>query len=212
VPSALVVGATGLVGRHIVALLAGDAHYDRVSTVARRTLPDPLPRVEQHILSFDELEAHASRLGADHVFCALGTTRKAAGSKERFRAVDVVYPTRIASLTRARGARYFSLISAVGASSRSLFFYNRMKAEAEAGVQGAGFPSGSILRPSILGGERDSRPVERLAQTAMRLAPRRWRTVDARDVAAAAIALARDEKPGWRVVESEEIRRLARRS
>jgi uncharacterized protein YbjT (DUF2867 family) len=210
VPTALVVGATGLVGRHTVRLLAGDDHYERVIVVARRPLTEPIDRVEQRIVHFDQLHDHRHALTGDHVFCALGTTRRAAGSRDAFREVDLRYPQRIAEIARANGARHFCLVSASGASSRSPFFYSRVKAEAEAAVRAAGYPSGAILRPSILGGQRHGRPLERIAQAIMRLAPARWRTIDAADVARAAVRVARAEPPGWRVLESDEIRRAAR--
>jgi uncharacterized protein YbjT (DUF2867 family) len=208
-PTALVVGATGLVGRHMVRLLAADPAYTDVIVAARRPLPDPPPAVRQRIFDFNTLDHHAGDLAADHVFCALGTTRKDAGSKARFREVDLTYPHRIAAMTALHDARYFVLVSALGASPRSPFFYNRVKAEAETAVRQDGPPNGAILRPSILGGQRDGRPLERLAQTLGRYAPERWKTVDAEDVARAALALARAEEPGWRIVESAEIRRVA---
>jgi uncharacterized protein YbjT (DUF2867 family) len=211
VVTALVVGATGLVGGHLLRILAADPHFDSVRVLARRPLHQPPAGVETVILPFDRLHDHASTLRADHVFCALGTTRKKAGSAERFRLVDLEYTRQIAALTRAQGARHFSLVSSVGANPRSPFLYTRTKGEAEAAVRAAGFPGGTILRPSVLGGHRaESRPMERLGQLLGRVAPPRWRTVDALDVARAAVRLAREESAGWRVVESEEIRRIAR--
>ncbi len=209
-PTALVAGATGLVGRQLVRLLAGDDDYERVIVVARRPL-DPAPdRVEQRIFPFERLHDNRRHLKADHVFCALGTTRKDAGSRDRFRQVDVELTRLIAHLSREHGARHFSLVSAIGASASSPFFYNRVKAEAEQAVRDAGFPSGAILRPSVLGGHREGRPMEHLARLLMRAAPARWRTIDAADVARAAIVIARTETPGWQVLESDRIRELAR--
>jgi uncharacterized protein YbjT (DUF2867 family) len=208
---AIVAGATGLVGGHIVRLLASDPGCGRILVIARRPLADPPPRVETLIVDFDRLEDHQGELLGHHVFCALGTTRKVAGSRQRFRQVDLHYPRQLAAITRRNGARHFSLISAIGADPRSVFFYNRVKGEAEDAVRDAGFPSGAILRPSVLGGRRaESRPAERVAQTIMRLAPARWRTVPAASVARAAVRLAAGETPGWRIVESDEIHRLAR--
>jgi uncharacterized protein YbjT (DUF2867 family) len=207
-----VVGATGLVGRHIVGRLAAEPAYARVLAVTRRPLPDPPLSVEEIVLDFDTLEDHRADLQADHVFCALGTTMRAAGSRARFRQVDLEYPRRIAAITRDNGARHFSLVTARGADPRSLFFYNRVKGEVEEAVRAAGFPSGAILRPSVLGGRReDERPLERWAQRIMRFAPARWRTVDASDVARAAVAIALATDPGWRIVESDEIRRYTSR-
>jgi uncharacterized protein YbjT (DUF2867 family) len=209
--TALVVGATGLVGGHLVRLLAGDPAYAAVRVVTRRPLTDPPPGIDQCIIDFDRLDEQASTLVGDHVFCALGTTRKAAGSAARFREVDLDYPRRIAAHARRNGARHFSLVSAIGANPRSPFLYNRVKGEVEAAVRRAGYPSGAILRPSVLGGQRAGRPLERVAQALMRGIPGRWRTVDAADVARAAILVARAEEQGWRVIESDQIRRIATR-
>lgn len=210
--TALVVGATGLVGRHLVRLLAGARDYARIHIVARRPLPSELthPKVRQHVFPFDQLHLHTAELTGDHVFCALGTTRKAAGSRERFREVDLEYPRQVAEAARANGARHFSLVSAVGADPASRIFYSRVKGEAEAAVQAVGYPSGAILRPSVLGGPHEGRPLERIGQAVARFVPGRYRLVEAEDVARVMTTLARAEGSGWRVVESEEIRRLAR--
>jgi uncharacterized protein YbjT (DUF2867 family) len=208
-PSALVVGATGLVGGQITELLAAREEYDRVTVAVRRPLEASYVGIDQRLVDFGRIEVHEADLVGDHVFCALGTTRRDAGSRARFREVDLHYPRRIAEIARRNGARHFCLISAIGASARSPFFYNRVKAEAEAAVRAAGYPSGAILRPSILGGQREGRPLERVARSVMRLAPPRWRTIEAHDVALAAVRVARSEKPGWRVLESDQIRRIA---
>lgn len=208
--TALVVGATGLVGGHLVRLLANDDRYARVAVAARRSLTSAPTGVEQRIIEFEALDQHRADLIGDHVFCALGTTRKNAGSAARFREIDLEYPRRIAEYARENGARHFSLVSAIGANPRSPFLYTRVKGEAEAAVRAVGFPSGAILRPSVLGGPRAGRPLERLAQRVMSLVPGRWRTVPAVDVARAAIAVAAVEAAGWRIIESDEIRRIAR--
>lgn len=209
--TALVVGATGLVGRNLVRILTGDGAYAGVRVVGRRPLPDELadPKIDQRVFPFEELSRHAAVLAGDHVFCALGTTRKAAGSKARFRQIDLEYPRRIAAAARRNGARHFSLVSSLGADPRSRLFYLRVKGELEAAVRAGGWPSGAILRPSMLGGEHQGRPMERLGQAAARWAPGRYRLVEAEDVARVMVRLAREEAPGWTVVESEAIRALA---
>lgn len=210
--TALVVGATGLVGRHVVRILAHDDAYGAIRVVARRPLPAELahPKIEEHVLDFDRLRAHRSELVGDHVFCALGTTRRAAGSKARFREVDLEYPRLIAEAARHNGARYFSLVSAVGADPDSRIFYNRVKGEAEEAVRQVGWPGGAALRPSMLGGVHEGRPLERVGQWIARWLPGRYRLVEAEDVARVMVRLARAEDPGWKTVESEAIRALAR--
>jgi uncharacterized protein YbjT (DUF2867 family) len=209
-PSALVAGATGLVGRHLVALLADAEDYHDVIVASRRPMEDAPDGISQVVVRFDSLEEHRHLLAADHVFWALGSTRRAAGSKARFREIDAGYTRRMAAVARANGARHFSLVSAIGADPRSRFFYNRVKGEAEDAVRQAGLPSAVALRPSVLGGARGGRPLERVAQAVLRIAPPRWRTIDAAAVARAAIAIARTEASGWTTYESHALRELGR--
>lgn len=101
-------------------------------------------------------------------------------------------------------------MSSIGANPRSRVFYSRVKGEAEAAVREVGYPSGAVLRPSILGGEREHpRPIERVGQRIAALVPGRYRLVKAEAVAHTMVELAAREEPGWRVVESKEIRRIA---
>jgi len=195
--TALVLGATGLVGRHLLAGLRREPRYGRVVVLSRRALPskgpagpgargqarrrapafvvgsappgNTGPSVDVHQVDFDALEAHAGLFGVDDIFCCLGTTIRKAGSREAFRRVDLDYPLQAARLGRAAGARQFLLVSAVGADPSSRVFYNRVKGEVEAAVPGVGYPRMVIFRPSLLLGEREeSRPGERVAEWVMR--------------------------------------------
>lgn len=208
--SALVVGSTGLVGTECLRVLAEDGAHRPVVALTRRPLPDPVPpNVSERIISFDRLQEHREEIQGDHVFCALGTTIRKAGSKERFRQVDYDLPLTIARLALENGARHFSLVSAVGADPDSRVFYNRVKGELERDIEALGYPSLVILRPSVLAGERtELRPMEALGRLLLRLVPGRYHPVHARTVAATMALLAREEAAGVRVVESEEIRRL----
>jgi uncharacterized protein YbjT (DUF2867 family) len=206
--TALVAGASGLVGGECVKrLLASDA-WDRVVVLTRRDL-DGLarrPKVRQVVADFARLDAVREELRADHVFCALGTTIRKAGSQAKFREVDCEYPLRLARLARAGGARHFSIVSALGASRSSPFFYSRVKGEVEEGLRSMGWPSLAIFRPSVIAGDRgESRPLERMSQQLLRLAPATWRSVAATDIAAAMLAVALVSPPGVTVVESRDI-------
>ena len=210
---ALVAGATGLVGGECLRLLQASERYARIVVPTRRELDSadaPPGRVEQVICDFAQLERVADSLRADHVYCALGTTIRKAGSQARFREVDFEYPRRLAEIALRNGARHFSLVSAAGASRSSSFFYSRVKGELEAVLREMGWPSLCIVRPSVIAGERgESRPFERLAQQALRFAPAAWRSVPATDIAAAMVATALREPPGTTVIESRAIGRAA---
>ena len=210
--TAILAGATGLVGGECLRRLLASPRYERVIVVTRRELTDvPAERkLRQVVTEFENLGEVRERLRADHVYCALGTTIRKAGSQERFRAVDYEYPLRLAQLTRKNGARHFSIVSALGASRSSPFFYSRVKGETEEGLQQLGWPSLAIVRPSVIAGDRaEARPLERLSEHLLRFAPATWRPVPAGDIAAAMVVLALRERPGVTVLESREISGVA---
>lgn len=206
----LLAGATGLVGRECLAQLAADPEVSTVVALVRRP-PDAATvhhrklRFEQ--VDFDQLGLQPRRLKADQVVCALGTTIRKAGSREAFRRVDFDYPLALARLALQQGARHFLLVSALGASSRSRVFYSRVKGELEEAIASLGYPSFTIVRPSLLLGERDEfRLGEEVGKRLAWLTPAALKPVQARDVAAALVAAAREDRPGRRVIESAEIR------
>jgi uncharacterized protein YbjT (DUF2867 family) len=210
--TAIVAGATGLVGGECLRQLLASRRYQRVVVVTRRELGAGMrhDKLRPVMVDFERLDDVGAQLGADHVFCALGTTIRKAGSQARFREVDCEYPLRLARLTLGKGARHFSIVSALGASRSSPFFYSRVKGEAEQGLRQMGWPSLAILRPSVIAGERaESRPLERVSEHLLRFAPATWRPVPAADIAAAMIATALGEPPGVTVIESRDISAVA---
>jgi uncharacterized protein YbjT (DUF2867 family) len=206
--TAVLAGATGLVGGECLRQLLASPRYGRVIVVARRKLDPGLrhDKLREVVVEFANLGEVKSRLRGDHAFCALGTTIRKAGSQHRFREVDHEYPLRFAQLALGNGARHFSVVSALGASRSSPFFYSRVKGEMEEGLRQMGWPSLAILRPSVIAGERaESRPLERLGEHLLRFAPATWRPVAASDIAAAMIATALREPAGVTVIESRDI-------
>ena len=206
--TALVAGASGLVGGECLQLLLASDRYARVLVLTRRDLGALArqPRVQQIVADFASLAGVADQLAADHVYCALGTTIRKAGSQQRFREVDCEYPRRLAELTLAQGARHLSLVSALGASRDSPFFYSRVKGELEDALRGMHWPGLCLVRPSVIAGERaESRPFERLAEYALQWAPRTWRPVQAREIAAAMVNTALRTPRGLTVIESRDI-------
>jgi uncharacterized protein YbjT (DUF2867 family) len=207
--SAAVAGATGLVGGFVLRRLLDDPDVVRVIAPTRRALP-PHPKLLNPLIgggAWPELPP------LDEAYGCLGTTRKAAGSDEAFRAVDLDLTRSFARAAKAAGARRFGLVSSVGADARSRFLYPRTKAEAEAAVSGLGFESVAIVRPSFLLGERaESRPGEKLGIAAFRilvpllLGPlRRWRPVRAEAVGASLVDALRGRVPGTLILESAAL-------
>ncbi|HVG25765.1 MAG TPA: NAD(P)H-binding protein [Thermoanaerobaculia bacterium] len=203
----LLLGATGLVGREVLSLLLDDGDVGRVVVVARRPTGAAQPKLDEHVFDLGEMEQHAGVFAVDQIVCALGTTIKQAGSRERFRVVDHDYPLIAARLGKANGARHYLLVSALGASAESRVFYNRVKGEVERDIIALGYRSTTIARPSLLLGDRgELRMGEKIAEKFAWLAPPKYKPIAARDVAKALVRLASDDAPGVKVVESRELR------
>ena len=167
-------------------------------------------KLEAPVVDFDALPDDAPWWRVDAVACALGTTIRDAGSREGFRRVDVEYVVDTARRARAAGARSFALNSSAGANLSSFGFYLRCKAEAEAGVAALDYPSYTIVRPSMIGGERTRRralehAVVRVARAGAALIPARYRVVEADAIARRLLDAAIEAPPGRHVVESEAI-------
>jgi uncharacterized protein YbjT (DUF2867 family) len=214
--TALLVGASGLVGGHCLRFLLKEPRYTQVVSVGRRRLPLQHIKLAQHVIDFEQLPASAEWLTADAVFCCLGTTFSKAGSQEAFRRVDFGYPYELARIAASRGAEQFLLVSALGADTQSRWFYNRVKGETENAISQLPFRGVQIFRPSLLQGNRDEfRLAEWVGLTLARWFPwrlagplRRYQPVKAEAVAYAMVAVARENLAGVNVFEAEEIRSL----
>ncbi len=215
--TALLAGATGLVGGHCLDLLLRDDAWEQVALLGRREIGITHRKLVQRVVDFDRLADLGDVPRVDDVFCCLGTTMKHAGSEEAFRGVDFTHVHELAQLASRHRAGQFLLVSALGADRQSRVFYNRVKGEVEEEVRKLPFDGVHIFRPSLLLGERrESRPGERIAILAGRalgfmfVSPLgRYRPIAARAVATAMIRVAKDATHGIHVYESDRIRGLA---
>jgi uncharacterized protein YbjT (DUF2867 family) len=209
--TALVVGATGLIGSILTRLLLQSDRYGQVRLLVRRKMDLSHPKLVQEIVDFDRLEPE--QVKGDDVFCCLGTTIKVAGSKEAFYKVDCTYPYEVARLAKANGASQYLLITAMGADTRSWFFYNRVKGDVEQKIASLSYDSFSIFRPSLLLGDRqEERPGEKAAQnmsgvlSTLMIGPlKKYKPVEARKVANAMLAVAAQERKGKQILESDAL-------
>jgi len=214
--TALLVGATGLVGGHCLRFLLEDDYYGKVVVLARRKLPLDHEKLEQQVIDFDSLAQKADLIKADDIYCCLGTTRKKAVSDEAYYRVDFTYPFEIARLGRANGAERYAIVTAIGASPHSRFLYNRTKGEIEKAVSRLGFPGVYLFRPSLLVGERgeERKWEERELMIGNKLSfllvgpMKRFRPIEAQAVAFAMVQTTRQGRPGVHIIESEEIREM----
>lgn len=168
---AIVIGATGLVGQHLVKQLS--ELYDTLIVIARRP-----PRYINasmrfyQVNDFDNLAEIFASVGVDRktdAFSCLGTTKKQAGSDEAFRKVDHDYNVNFAKLCQDKGVENFFLLSSMNADVHSRFLYNRVKAETEQSIMALGFTQLFIFRPSLLLGKHKGRPLESIGQKAFQL-------------------------------------------
>lgn len=213
-PTALIAGATGLVGGWLLRQLLAASEYDRVVAVGRRPVDLTHPKLVQVTADFTALEQVTADLRCDDAFCCLGTTIKQAGSQAAFRAVDHAAVLAFAWTARRNGARRFFLVSSLGANARSRVFYNRIKGETEEALAVLGFPTLAIFRPSLLLGRREKlRLGERISEAVMWLAEplllgslRKYRAIRAEVVARAMVrcSFGRDGQ-GILVFPSDEI-------
>lgn len=153
-PTALIAGASGLVGGHLLHELLAADEYDRVISVGRRRLEREHPKLTQVVVDFTALDRVAGELAADDAFCCLGTTLRQAGSREAFRAVDKVAVLAFAWAAQRAGVRRFFAVSAPGADPASRFFYLRVKGETEEALQVLRFATLALFRPALLLGRR----------------------------------------------------------
>ncbi|MGO1693061.1 MAG: oxidoreductase [Marinobacter sp.] len=191
----LLLGATGLTGGLALDELLTRDEVESVVVPVRKPLKTVHTKLHQQEMDFDRMEDHAGLFAVDVIICCLGTTIKKAGSQEQFRKVDYGYCLKAAELGRAAGANAFILMSAIGSSSSSTIFYNRVKGELENSVKGLEYPYLSIYHPSLLLGSRpDNRLGEALGGKAMPLINRvllgpleKYRGIEAAKVASAMV-------------------------
>ena len=205
----LLLGASGLVGKNVLAQAFTHPAIANVVAPTRRPLaphPKLINPVSDHL---ESLLSEGVAWGIDGVVCALGTTISKAGSKEAFRGVDYVLPLAFARSAHEQGAETFVLVSASVASVSSAIFYPRVKGEIERDIELVGFKSLTIVRPSLIGGEREEpRFREGIALRVMSLfapiLPKKFHVNPAPTIAAVCLGAITTAEPGrhFRYAES----------
>jgi len=211
--TALLAGATGLVGSHVLELLLADATWDHLVTVGRRTASRRHDKLEQRILDLAALDAVADLPHADDVFCCLGTTIRQAGSQAAFRRVDYEFVVALARAGLRLGATQFLLVSAISADPDSRVFYSGVKGDVEVAIRKLPYRAVQIFRPGLLLGKRSEfRLGERIAMIAAPLVQpllvsrlRRLRSIQASDVARAMVRIASEAPRGPNVFEYDAM-------
>ena len=211
--TAILLGASGLVGSELLKLLLENTEYDKVKIFVRTSLSVQHPKLEEIIFDVDSVSNLESQITGDVLFCCLGTTIKVAGSQEAFRKVDYSLPLLFANIAKKNGVEKFLLVSSLGADKSSSNFYLRVKGEVEAALGSIGFKTLIIVRPSMLLGKRKQfRFGELIGKAVMKSLSfvfigklRKYKAIEATKVAKAMSILSIQESQGFQIFESDYL-------
>lgn len=209
--TAIIIGATGLVGSQVLLLLLNDERYEKVKVFHRRSTGIQHPKLEEHVIDFDHIEEWKAMLIGDELYSALGTTIKKAGSQEAQYTIDYTYQFETAQAAAENGVKRYSLVSSAGANPRSRGFYPQLKGKLDAAVEDLSFEITTILRPSFLEGDRQE---DRMGESiGIRLAKiftkipglSKYRPIPAETVARGMIRSLNSCPMGYHIFELDEI-------
>jgi uncharacterized protein YbjT (DUF2867 family) len=213
--TAIIIGATGLVGNKLVHLLLNDSQFSKVMVFVRRSITLQHEKLEEHIIDFDRPETWMDDVKGDILFSALGTTIKQAGTKANQYKVDYTYQYQFAQAAAQNHVPIYALVSAASASPESSIFYSRMKGELERDVKSLPFKSIHIIQPGLLSGARqEERFGEKLGYNVLKVINalglfKKYRPIDGRTVAIALRNAALDAAPGVQTYTLDEVFKLA---
>lgn len=211
--TALVLGASGLVGQELLELLLQSDYYDSVTIFVRKHLPLEHEKLKQKQVDFSLLETYKEYFAVDDVFNCLGTTIKKAKTKANFKKVDYEYTLRAACIAEKQGVQNFLVVSSIGANAKSIFFYSQVKGRMEEEIQKLAIEGIHIFRPSLLVGEREEfRFGERIGEKIFGLMPfffkgslKKYKPISVEQVAKAMYTTALREASGVHIYESAEM-------
>lgn len=214
--SALIAGATGLVGSELLHILINSQKYEKIYALVRRPLELKHPNLVEVPCDFERLEEVEQYFAVDDVFCTLGTTIKKAKTKEAMYRIDVEYPIAIAELAKEKGAKHFLIVSSMNANKNSRLWYPKMKGELEEKLKGIPYEAMSIFQPPLLLGNRSEfRLLEKIAIDIVRGLGsifgnqlRNRMGIEAKTVAAAMFLVAQKEQKGVQTFSAEDMERI----
>lgn len=213
---ALIIGATGLTGNILLKQLLTSRIYDTIEVWTRRPIDISHPTLTVTTVDFDAIAN--LRTDAQHLYCCIGSTIKKAGTKEKFKAIDLDLVARLATVAAQSGVKSMAVISSIGANKSSSNNYLRVKGQMEDAVSGAGVPSVTIVRPSmILGNRNEKRMGESVGKLLSCLispllvgSMRKYRGIQAHVIARAMVIITNEEHPGVSIVESDALAEIGR--
>lgn len=217
--TAIILGASGLTGSHVLQMLIKDERYDTIKLFSRSKIEGlTSPKVKQFVGNLLELEQFKANFTADEVYCSIGTTKSKTPDKSKYKMIDYGIPLAASKLAKANQIDTFLVVSAMGANKNSSVFYNRTKGEMEHDVQEQKLPNTYIFRPSLIGGERDeSRTLEKIGLAIFKViqplfigALKKYKIVNASAIAKAMIHIANKTKHSEVIITSDHINTLGK--
>lgn len=213
----IIVGASGLIGSHLLSELIKAKDISEIIAIVRKPLGIIEPKLKELIINFDDLEAYASEINGDIIFCCIGTTKKKTPDAKIYRKIDLEYPVMLAKIGLDNGMKQFHIVSSIGANSKSKNSYLKLKGELEDILKSLKIGSLHIYQPSILEGKRlEMRVLEKIGLSVFKLINpllisglRKYRSIKALDVARAMINQSRKELSGIFTYPSEQIKEIA---
>lgn len=212
--TALLIGSTGLTGSLLLDILLAGEDYGKVVSFVRKATGISHPKLAEHVVDFDNAGTYKDFIGGDDFFCCMGTTIKKAGTQEAFARVDLQYPLDFARIAKQKGIKQYLIISSIGANPLSKNFYLRTKGQVEEGLKNLNFDTAIAVEPSFLTGERkEFRLGEKIGLYVMKVLSlfmvgklRRYRSIEARQVARSMYDAAQAGLEGYYVLKSEQLR------
>jgi uncharacterized protein YbjT (DUF2867 family) len=212
---ALIAGATGLVGSHLLDQILEDEEYTRIVSLVRKPSGRSHPHLKERLVAFKDLDSLTLKTPVDDIYCCLGTTMKKAGSKRKFLQVDYDYPLKLAEIGLRYEAKRMFIVSSMGANRKSLFFYSRVKGKLEEALKKLPFETVGIFRPSLILGDRgESRFGEEVAKKVMTVTEplmpgsmNKYKGVQASAIAKAMVDFSKSDMKGFHIIESDRIRK-----
>lgn len=216
--TAIILGASGLTGGLLLEKLIVDDRYESIKLFSRSSIKGLPNKVKQYIGNLLELEQFKNDFTGDEVYCCIGTTAKKTPDKSLYRDIDYGIPVAAAKLAKANGINTFLVISAMGANKKSSVFYNRTKGEMEQEVLNQAIPRTSILRPSLIGGERnEQRLLEKIGLVVFKVIQplfigplKKYRIINADSIVQAMLNLANATSNTDVIITSYDIEQLAK--
>ncbi|MFT6070342.1 MAG: hypothetical protein ACJAT2_003227 [Bacteriovoracaceae bacterium] len=208
----LILGSTGLVGSRLLDLMLQDAKVERIHLISRRSVCIDHQKITEYITPLNKMENFEAAFQVDACYCCLGTTIKKAGGKNEFELIDYGLPLKAAKIARKNNVPSFVVVSALGASKDSSFFYSRVKGKLEQDLKELNFESLHIVRPSlIIGAREERRPLEALAMIGFKVFKpffvgplKKYEGSQVMEIAKTMVALSRSEENIFNI-ETESI-------